>query len=247
MSQFQYIPTPIITEDPSYVSHVYWDGSKIIDTKGLAWVVNGTVPLLGSASGATAGLPSGAGPFSDANYYTNGSGSDVLDATGDRFGAAIVTGVSNGAGNVLVCNGTPATAGHFIQITAGQAPTFSSEVPGNQATSSTTFTTVGQLAVICWWRIGNNINIQCNLGLVATVNAGGAEVSGTSSQLYIGRYVNASNPFSGTIHEIVQGLGTLSQPASGTKLTNGMDPWQVRVQKQVMLACGYNNAFIEAR
>src|SRR5574340_1492774 len=76
---------PLIPDDAGTVSHVVFNGSSLVDRFGNSWTQNGTVPQV-ARSGRT---PAGAGPFSDANYYSLGTGSDVLDFAGD-FSACIV-------------------------------------------------------------------------------------------------------------------------------------------------------------
>ncbi|HAM55012.1 MAG TPA: hypothetical protein DCQ64_06255 [Candidatus Rokubacteria bacterium] len=64
---------PMLEEPAGTVSHVYFNGSALVDTKGLAWTMQGTVPQVGSSilypDGFAGASRAGAGPYSASNYY----------------------------------------------------------------------------------------------------------------------------------------------------------------------------------
>jgi cysteine-rich repeat protein len=75
----------LIPDDAKTASHVTWNGSTLVDAGANLWTTNGTVPQVTNGPGGR----NGAGPFTGANYYSLGSGSDVLDFSGD-FSICIV-------------------------------------------------------------------------------------------------------------------------------------------------------------
>jgi hypothetical protein len=252
---FLNIQTPIIPDDPSYVSHVYWDGQTIHDSRVslTTWTQVGVVPQ--NAQSLTAGYPAGAGLFSDANYYAASAASDSLDSTGDRFGCIVfIPPVTDATNRVLLNNGNSGVAGYTVQIVGTTGVfSFTSAVPAAQGVSSANTVVSGVINVGCWWRTGNNIFSQLNLGAVAVTAAGAAEVSGTANVMKIGRYEAGGNPFLGSIIEIVQGLGTppgaaiYAQPTNNlgtaTPPASGVIGWAQRVQQIVLDKCGLANAW----
>ena len=114
------------------MAHVYFNGSQLVDKYGNAWTQNGTVPQVARRGR----IPAGAGAFSDANYYSLGTGNDVLDFAGD-FSACIVFTATDVAApvKVLFSNGASSVAGYYLQQAAGGAGTiaFSPGLSGKQA------------------------------------------------------------------------------------------------------------------
>ena len=86
---------PLIADDPSIVSHVYFVNNSLVDTKGNTWA--GSVSInptssLGFPSGMTA---QSAGPFSIANHYTISS-PDVFDLSSTS--SFIITAIASFTG-----------------------------------------------------------------------------------------------------------------------------------------------------
>jgi hypothetical protein len=256
MGNFLNIDLPLIPDDSSYLAHLIASGDstpgrKIQDLRGNfgAMLEAGTPSSLPVwQKNAVAGTPNMIGPFANANYYANTPTSDVLDSTGDRFGAVVFTGGPIGSINYIGFNGNGSSAGNEQFIAANGAFTFTSWVAALQTVATTNFIIPGAINVACWWRTGNNISAQMNFGPIATTNAGGLETIGTTIAFVIGVKSGATNAFAGNFIEMVQGLGT---PPGGNlnwlpqnTTAGGAAIWAARVQQQVLDKCGLANAWM---
>ena len=76
---------PLFSDDANTVAHLYWRNGGLFDSKSNSWSMNGTVPQVASSGK----VPPGAGPFSDANFYSLGAGNDVLDFASDFYGVIV--------------------------------------------------------------------------------------------------------------------------------------------------------------
>ena len=88
----------LIPDDANTVAHVYWNGTALVDTKGNAWTMNGTVPQVSAGPlyphGFSQPAKAGAGPFSTANYYTS-TLSALAFPTGTAWTVCVVFDVTN--------------------------------------------------------------------------------------------------------------------------------------------------------
>jgi hypothetical protein len=190
---------PLITEDANTVAHVYWNGTALVDTKGNAWTENGTVPQVSANPFTTTRY--GAGPFSAANYYSLGTGTDVLDFAGDFTACFVYSSWSGGGDGVLFSNGaafTPTTAGYAVLLGTGgtnalyyaygvQVPDAGNVVPANGP------------SVTCIGQTGATGVLKTNLGTYRTKTTGSTAATGATALL--GRYPGTAQPFLGTIYE----------------------------------------------
>ena len=185
-----------------------------LDSAGLTWTDNGSTPAVQSTTLPTAASTGAAGPFSDANYYSNGTGADALDSTGDRFGCvAFVPTSFSGANQYLVSNGLLGVSGHHVMLDTSGNFLFRSSNPTNVSTPTTATAVQNGFSVGCWWRTGTAIFAKSNLGTTATNAVAGTEVSGSAYSLRVGRYEGAGFSASNTkILHIVQGLGSCPTP-----------------------------------
>lgn len=93
---------PLFTDDANTKCHVYWNAAgTLTDTKGCAWVANGSPPALSSSilypNGFAAASRRGVGPLDDTDNLKLGTGSDVLDiTTGTICMVFAITQVSDG-------------------------------------------------------------------------------------------------------------------------------------------------------
>jgi hypothetical protein len=194
---------PLIADDPNTVSHVTWNGSALVDSKGNAWTMNGTVPQV-AKSGKT---PAGAGPFSDANYYArSGPASDNLDFTGDFSVCAVVTPTAADITTpfaIFVANGAVSQEGYFAQwFTGGTLSGVTSWSGNNGSAQTVTTTAAGRLSVVCFGRAGTTVYSKLNLGAIATAT-GTTITAGTTQQATLGRYLSATGRYmTGTLHEV---------------------------------------------
>lgn len=197
---------PLIADAPGVRAHGTWNGVSLMDSQGNVWATNGTVPQV-AKNGKT---PSGAGPFSDANYYTLGSGSDVLDFAGDFWGCIVFKlGASLPAGwTVLFDNGISGAGngGYVIQFDGSGAGTFRfshyNSSGGTAYGQTANAALVGQINVGCFGRIGNSPYAKLNLGATADATAGAFSV-GTAFTAYLGRYNSTGLSFGGTVLEMI--------------------------------------------
>ncbi len=194
------------------LSCLSWNGSALVESgsAGMVWTQNGTVPQVAANALPTTASTGAAGPFSDANYYSSGTGSDPLDSAGDRFGCAAFNPTTVVGVWVLISNGLAGTSGYYV-TTNGASVQFTSSTPGLLSASAPGLT-AGGLNVACWWRTIAAINSKLNLGTTVTNAAAGTEVSGTAYSAKVGRFEGVGNAFPGTILHIVQGLGPCPTP-----------------------------------
>jgi hypothetical protein len=168
------------------------------DTKGNAWTMNGAVPAVGG-SGPFAPGRAGAGPFSDANYYYLGSGSDPLDFTGDYSLCAVFFSPSTWSGNQILLNdGAAGVDGYAFQILNSGALDYVIGTSGDIVTGTTA--TLGAINVGCVGRAGSTGYAKLNFGAIAS----GTNTSppGTTRVARIGRNVGSGYAFgNGVIYE----------------------------------------------
>ena len=197
---------PLITEDSNTVAHVYWNGTALVDSKGNAWTQNGTVPQVTANPFTTTRY--GAGPFSTSNYYSLGTGADVLDFAGDftvcvAFQSPTIAGASH-----IVSNGTygAAGAGYLVRTTTSATSVVTINFEGAEsadkvATTGNPYTTGPN--VLCAGRSGTTGYIKLNLGTTASVVSVPIE-AGSAYPAIIGNGTYApSGAFAlGTIYEV---------------------------------------------
>jgi hypothetical protein len=195
---------PLITEDANTVAHVYWNGTALTDTKGNAWTMNGTVPQVTANPFTTTRY--GAGPFSDSNYYSLGTGSDVLDFAGDftchlvfnptTLDAAnarrLLVNASTSTGYALTVRSTAASQVEFTVFRAG---------PASATATIATAPTIAGPNVVSIGRSGNTNSIKMNLSATGTSTAAMDQDSATVAK--IGSLGTSTRAFDGTIYEVI--------------------------------------------
>jgi lysophospholipase L1-like esterase len=187
-------------------SLITFDGSSILEAKGLVYTQNGTVPQVSAAGMQCPRIGGGAGPFSDANYYgpINGANADVLDTTGDRWGVAVFqTPTTVG---IMLCNGPYlASAGWGI----ARQPTYMqfASWAGSGKVVNTPNDCAAGFNILCWWRTGTTMKVKMNRGTTGTNASAGTEVAGSSYPMRIGRYETAGFPFLGYLMFAMMGNG----------------------------------------
>lgn len=212
---------PLILDDAGTVAHVTWNGSALVDSFGNSWTQNGTVPQVGKA-GKT---PAGAGPFSDVNYYSLGTGNDVLDFAGD-FTVAVVwsaTALTDDA-ECFIANGVFGASGAGWRVLARYVSAdllFDTYSAASGLTRSATAAGAAQLGlnVICVGRSGTNQIAKCNLS-AATTTAGTKTVVGTSQIAKIGRDEGAGGSAGQSIIREVWASSTAISDALATSIAN---------------------------
>lgn len=239
----------LIPDDANTVCHAWFDGTAIQDTKGCAWTMNGTVPQNVASpfypSGFSGAQQKGAGSFSDANRYDLGTGSDVLDFTGDFSACFIVTPVTLAVDSVAFSNGVTNTSGWYFNArsnhaTLGPAIVFQSGATTTQVSlPQAQQMPAGAASVTCVGRAGSTGYIKQNLGALVTGPAG-TITPGTGGAAFLGRHFTAGFPFGGIIFEawfstttpsddlftaiqrrVFGMLGTKSEPITVTRTSTG--------------------------
>jgi hypothetical protein len=190
----------LIAEDANTVAHVYWDGSALVDTKGNSWTQNGTVPQVTANPFTTTRY--GAGPFSDSNYYSLGTGTDVLDFAGDF--TACVVGIAS-INQISLSNTALGASGYYLgSVGVGGDILFRTyDAGGNTSVQSPAATyVVGSPNVVCFGISGTTQYIKSNLN--ATVSAAGArKTPDTGTPFMIGRVSGGTAyAYVGTIYEL---------------------------------------------
>ena len=193
---------PLIVEDSGTVAHVYWNGTALVDTKGNAWTENGTVPQVSANPFTTTRY--GAGPFSAANYYSLGTGTDVLDLPGDMTVCVVFSGLLAGTSEIASDGGFGAAgAGWSLLASATQVIFDTYDAASAYTRASSAATVTSGPCVICAGRSGSTQYVKSNL--VATVSQAGAKtVAATSNPAMIGRRATGAGtvPMEGTIYEL---------------------------------------------
>jgi hypothetical protein len=203
------IPGPLISDDPvvlgrlglaksQVVGHVYWDGTRLIDSIGNNWVMNGTVPMV---QGDTAsGTPAGAGPFSDTNYYSlPGS---ALSGSANGFMIVCVFSMSSISGTQTICteNNAGHTNGYWAQVGTGTPSMVLAGTPVQAPVNAS----LGQISVLAFSRtgVGNNNIIRASTSPTTALASAGF-VAEVAAGAFLGRFNGAGQPFNaGVIYEV---------------------------------------------
>lgn len=213
--------TLICGRDASAVAHVYFDGAKLVDLKSNAWSMQGTVPQV-ARSGVN---PPGAGPFSGSNYYTLGTGNDVLDFTGAFAAAVVFTQPSNMViSPVLFTNGVANTNGYTAMF---QGSTVTALYLGAGGTTAS-MTAASGVNVMCFGYTGTQRGWKLNLNAFQAANA--TPVPATSSAAVLGAYNAGGQPVNGTIYEAYFATDAVSDTlctsiAQAVKAKLGITAW----------------------
>lgn len=195
---------PLMRSDAA-ISHVVFNGSRLVDLKGLDWSASGRVPM----ARATSSMTGTAGPFSDGLYWgpVGGATTDALDSTGDRWGCVAFVPAAAGGQDTYFSNGANAVSGYLVETSVANVIRFVSRNPTNAIATVANAVDYGLPNVACWWRTGATVYAKANLGVTASA-AGGTEVSGTAYSARVGRHESAGTAVTGQIIEMVQGLGS---------------------------------------
>lgn len=186
------IKGPLITEDANAVCHAYFDGVSIQDTKGCTWTMVGTVPQV---AGSTT-VPASAGPFADANYYTQGTGS-ALSLVGDFTAAYVfIAPASVVTFPNLFSNTDAATVGYNSLLGSGK---FANTVNGGGAFTAPAPLVTGVVNVGCMGRTGGNTRIYLNAG--GPFSTAQTYTAAPGSAAFLGRWNSAGRPFNSRIVE----------------------------------------------
>jgi hypothetical protein len=187
---------PVLVEDAGTVVHVYWNGTALVDTKGTAWTMTGTVPMVARAKNR----PAGAGPYSVANFYTTTNIADPFDFVANYTCTIIFTPTTVAGNQVLINSGLAGTSGFYIQITAGVMWHGVSVPTANSAQAP--LPVAGFRTVASFGRDNTNAYIKVNNTLTGKL-ASALAVSTSGVTTSLGRYSGGAQDFSGTIHELL--------------------------------------------
>lgn len=178
--------------DANTVAHIYWDGGRLVDTKGNTWTQTGTVPMVGRRANAQPG----SGPYSDLNFYSLGAGSDVLDFSGD-FMVSIAYRLTDTSQVELLTN-TTGSAGYDIQ---GKAQfQIISRTPTLVAASALTTPVVGEVLIGTVGKSGTTLSAVLQNGGIGTTTCTWGPA--TTAAAKVGGYPGGGFAMNGTIFEI---------------------------------------------
>lgn len=184
--------TLICGYDGPAVSHVWFDGTTIRDTKGLAWSMEGTVPQV-ARSGST---PAGAGPYSDANYYSLAA-PNPFQFAGDFWACFVFMGPTV-TGSYQTLGGAGGAGAGWIATTTSTNGYGAAYFAGGVVTS--TAVSVGVVNVLCLGRTGTTGYAKLNLGAIAS----GTGTSTLGTTMALGRSAAVTGQaFGSTVHELI--------------------------------------------
>lgn len=223
-----------------------------------SWATNGSPLNVASTALPTTASSGAAGPFSDANYYSNGTGADALDSTGDRWGCVSFVPDSFGANTTFMVQNESSTvvAGHSVYLAATTGTFGFESIRTGPAASSANTANAAVLSgynVGCWWRSGTTagstatLSAKLNLGTTASLSGLPQEIAGTAYVLRIGRGEAALRSFPGKILHVVQGLGSCPTPPAPFAATcEGWATYQMKRQFGLIGSRGEEIAFTRA-
>lgn len=199
------------------VTHLVWNGTALVDRKGVAFTQVGTVPQVATGpwypNGFTGSPKPGAGPFSTSNYYKTTATDDVGDITGN-FVICVVYDVTTAGTTQLAHDGLTGGDGWSLSLTSTQ--TVFATFDGGVATTST-HTGGGAVGhhVACAGRAATNQYAKADLASLTTT-AGTKAKADTTKALTLGVYNAASGDFTGTIREAIIWSGEAFTDAKAT-------------------------------
>ena len=174
----------LFDDDANTLCHSYWDGAQRQDTKGCAFVMQGTVPMTARSSRT----PPGAGAFSDANYY-NFANPSPFHFAGDFTVCFAFSATSYANNPVLGSTGNASTVGWFVQIVAAGSGTVQIGTNGNLKATANTISTTG-VNVVCAARTGTTNCVKLNGGTAQCATSAPYTVGTLTAT--IGRYTAAT-------------------------------------------------------
>ncbi len=191
---------PLIADDAGTVAHVWFRNGALVDKYGNAWTQNGAVPQV-AKSGRT---PAGAGPFSDANYYSLGTGNDALDFVGDFSIAVVFQPTATNNSGAFLSNGVFGAAGSGYRLSliggVGQIDTYAA-ASGLGRKAEVAAVQTGTLNVICAGRGTTTVYLKQNLRAILSA-AAATITAGTGRVANLGRDDGLTNSVPGNIYEI---------------------------------------------
>jgi len=217
-----------IPDDANVVSHVIFDGAKLVPIIGPDWTQNGTVPQNVASpfypSGFSGAQQKGSGPYSTLNYYSIPA-TNPLQFTGDYSCHAVVIPATFAAAPTIAANSnaTP-NLGWIAQFSGtGAARIWSNGVFTDTANSAV----ANAPAVVSWGRSGTSHFIKLNLGTTATAVT--PITAAVANPATIGVFGGIGAPFTGTIVEVACSTtpfvevtaGTVQQRVFGMLATSG--------------------------
>lgn len=197
---------PLISTMNCDLTHLRWNGSALVDIRANGWAMTGTVPQ----NPKVRPIPASAGAFSDANYYSLGSGSDALDVGTLSVCVVFTLDSLPGVGaRLLVSDGLSGTDGWLLDIsdTLSNIVYFNANAAATTGRAQTANTVVTGLNVACGGfdpAVASGTSyVKLNLGTYATKNKASAMTPATTRAAYVGRYFSAGFALTqGKIHEV---------------------------------------------
>jgi hypothetical protein len=164
------------------VSHLYWDGITIRDAFPNTWTMQGTVPQVTRSDG----IPPGSGPYSNANYYYLGTGSDVLDFAVPYTVVIVFTPTTTASTAMGLIANMSSTAGYMIQRTSNSIMLLRVMTAGSSYSDVSSSGLVMDVPnVICAGSNGTTQYLKVNLGTIQTV-ASVAITAATTQRAQVG-------------------------------------------------------------
>lgn len=211
----------LIPEDAGTVSHVYWNGTNLIDTKGNSWTMNGTVPQVTTSplypNGFSAAPKPGAGPFTPTINYSLASPNPLQFASDFTVCAVYMATGSLAANPALAADDNVTTQGWTFYVTStGGAALYSRSTAVGVNTAN--LAPLQAPSVACAGRASGVNYVKLNGGATASVTTGYAVASSTAATLGV---LGTTQPFPGAIYEFWASTTPWNE-ANVTKIQQGV-------------------------
>lgn len=196
-----YTAGPLMDDDANTVSHVYWDGRTIRDTKGNIWTENGLVPRVQDGSFTVVPQTGGAGPYNATNNYQ--SRLDLMEWTGDWSVTVVFKATISGGYQVIISKYNSINGWYGAITPTGEVRT-SIHDGSAKTVNSTTQITASAINVATFGRSGGTMYARVNAGASNSLAGIGTMTSAAAYPVRIGRYEPAGVEFvTGPIYEII--------------------------------------------
>ena len=199
---------PLIADTANTVAHVTWNGSALVDSKGNAWTMSGTVPQVAGTvggtqtpmlnAGFTAAPRSYSGSYSSSNNYTALTSNPINFAAAPFSMCAVAIPTASVSFQTLLnfSNGNPSTG--YLLATDSPGTGWQFYLPTASATIANSVV-LNAVNVVCAGYDGAHIWLKVNLASIASTVAASYTQSGAGFPV-IG-YANTDGAFSGRFIE----------------------------------------------
>lgn len=191
---------PIFADSDGDVLHVYWNGSRLVDARGNAWTMNGTVPQVAAQGSPFLPPRAAGGPYTAANNY---QGPTTLTEWAGDWSVTVVWQPATITQQVLVSKlPAAATSGWYVeQEVAGVRLAMHDGAAFRAATTANNATASG-VNVFTGGKSGGTCYAKLNGGATASIGCAGYNPAAVEP-IRIGRWGGGTlQALTSTIYEI---------------------------------------------